>query len=262
MDTSNILIIILLAFLVFAGWWLFFRRKPLRWATFPPPWRSILVEKVSFYQRLSKTEQQQFEEDILHFLNDVDINGVDIEVDDTDRLLVAASAMIPLLGFPGWRYRNLNEVLLYEGTFNDEYDVKSKDRNILGMVGSGSMQRMMILSKPALHQGFENQTSKSNVGIHEFVHLLDKADGSTDGIPEVLLDHQFSIPWLKKIQEEIQEIKDNDSDINPYGATNEAEFFSVVSEYFFKRPKLLESKHPDLYALLERIFRQDPAAPS
>lgn len=259
MTLANILIVILLAGLVFAGWWLFFRRKPLKWKNFPPEWRAILEAKVSFYKRLDKEDKLQFEDDMLHFLSEVEVTGVNVAVDDTDRLLVASSAVIPLFGFPGWRYRNLNEVLLYEGTFNEEYDVKARDKNILGMVGSGSMQRMMILSKPALHQGFANQTSKTNVGIHEFVHLLDKADGSTDGIPEILLDHQFSIPWLKKIQEEIQEIKDNESDINPYGATNEAEFFSVVSEYFFKRPKLLAQKHPDLYVLLERIFRQDPA---
>lgn len=47
------------------------------------------------------------------------------------------------------------------------------------------------------------------------------------------------------------------SDINEYAATNRAEFFSVVSEYFFSRPQLLESKHPELYQLLEEIFEQE-----
>jgi hypothetical protein len=259
MTPANILIILLLAFLAFSGWWLFFRKKRLKWDEFPSAWRDTLLDKVGFYKQLKKRDQKQFEDDVLHFLSEVEVTGVDVEVDDTDRVLVAASAVIPLFGFPGWRYRNLNEVLLYEGTFNAEYDVKAKDKNILGMVGSGSMQRMMILSKPALHQSFANKTSKTHLGIHEFVHLLDKADGSVDGIPEELLDKQYCIPWLNKIQEEIADIKANDSDINPYGATNKAEFFSVASEYFFKRPKLLARKHPDLYELLERIFRQDPA---
>jgi Mlc titration factor MtfA (ptsG expression regulator) len=49
------------------------------------------------------------------------------------------------------------------------------------------------------------------------------------------------------------------SDINPYGATNEAEFFAVVSEYFFERPGLLKEKHPDLYNLLSAFFKQAPA---
>ena len=56
------------------------------------------------------------------------------------------------------------------------------------------------------------------------------------------------------MQEEIKEIHDNNSDIDPYGTTNEAEFFAVVSEYFFERPALLKEKHPELYKQLVKIF--------
>jgi uncharacterized protein YecA (UPF0149 family) len=31
----------------------------------------------------------------------------------------------------------------------------------------------------------------------------------------------------------------------------------VVSEYFFERPGLMQRKHPELYGMLERVFRQD-----
>jgi len=116
------------------------------------------------------------------------------------------------------------------------------------------MNRLMIISKPALHLGFSRQAGPKNVGIHEFVHLLDKADGSIDGIPENLLDQQFTIPWIKLIKEEMEEIMEGDSIIRPYGATNEAEFLSVVSEYFFNQPKKLERKHPELYGLIRAHF--------
>jgi len=116
---------------------------------------------------------------------------------------------------------------------------------------------MMILSKPALKLGFANESDKKNTAIHEFVHLIDKTDGSIDGIPELLLEKQYTIPWIDLINKKIDEIYDNKSDINPYGGTNRAEFFSVVSEYFFERPKLLAKKHPKLYDLLEKIFNQD-----
>ena len=120
------------------------------------------------------------------------------------------------------------------------------------------MNRLMILSLPALHQGFENEKSKNNVGIHEFVHLIDKADGMTDGIPESLMQKQYVLPWLKLVHQEIEKIKENESDINPYGATSEVEFLSVVSEYFFNRPDLFEEKHPALYQLMTKIYRQQP----
>ena len=57
------------------------------------------------------------------------------------------------------------------------------------------------------------------------------------------------------MQKEIKEIVSRNSDINPYGATDPAEFFAVAAEYFFERPDLLEKKHPELFGLLEKIFK-------
>jgi Mlc titration factor MtfA (ptsG expression regulator) len=238
-------------------WWLFPRKKKLLDAIFPAAWRPMLAEKVPFYHQLEVPEKSRFEENMLRFLHEVRISGVGTEVDDTDKLLVAASAVIPLFGFPGWNYRNLTEVILYEGSFNTDYETqKGEERNILGMVGGANMTSTMILSKPALHQGFKNKSSH-NVGIHEFVHMLDRADGDTDGVPEALLQQPFLIPWVKLMHQEIKAIQEGASDINPYGSTNEAEFLSVVSEYFFQQPQLLEKRHPELFGMLEKVFRQD-----
>ena len=89
------------------------------------------------------------------------------------------------------------------------------------------------------------------------MHLIDKADGEIDGIPELLVDKQYVIPWMEMVRKEMENIHQNESDIDPYGGLNESEFFSVVSEYFFERPKLLEKKHPNIYKLLNRIFTHD-----
>jgi len=201
--------------IVIASFWrlLSNKRKPLM-AAFPVAWRQILAEKVVFYAQLTASEKNRFEQNMLQFLGEVRITGVGTTVDDTDRLLVAASAVIPLFGFPGWQYRNINEVLLYESSFNHDYETQTgEERNILGMVGGSSMNRTMILSKPALHQGFEQHHSSQNVGIHEFAHLIDRADGATDGIPETLLQQPFLIPWVKMMHREIKAIKSGVSDI-------------------------------------------------
>ncbi|MGI8634929.1 MAG: zinc-dependent peptidase, partial [Segetibacter sp.] len=57
----------------------------------------------------------------------------------------------------------------------------------------------------------------------------------------------------------IQRIREAQSDINPYGSAHQAEFFAVVSEYFFQRPDLLQENHPELFELLTQIFRQQLA---
>jgi len=234
-------------------------RKPRKKYTLPNGYKNILNRYVAFYRALDAAEKLRFEEKISDFLGYVRIHGVGIDVNETDKILVASSAVIPIFGFPEWRYYNLSDVLLYEDAFNEKnYSAKEGDRNILGMVGDGPMQRVMILSKPALYLGFENTSDKGNVGIHEFVHLIDKEDGSVDGIPEALLDKQYTIPWLNHIREEIGEILEGDSDINIYGATNTSEFFAVASEYFFERPDLFRQKHPELYQMMVKAFRQEP----
>jgi MtfA peptidase len=218
----------------------------------------ILANNISFFRALDKTKRRQFEAEIIEFLGDVKITGVNTTVADLDRILVAASAVIPVFAFPEWKYSNLQEVLLYTDTFNKDFETAGADRNIMGMVGSGYMEGKMLLSKHALQQGFKNDSDKNNTAIHEFVHLIDKADGDTDGIPELLLSKQYTLPWLDMTFQKMQEILKEKSDINPYGTTNKAEFFAVVSEYFFERPDLLQQKHPDLYQLLQQIFKQDP----
>ncbi len=238
----------------------FFRKKKVT-VTDPVPTllKPILQEHVPFYQQLDSNRQTEFEERAAHFLTEVKITGVRTKVEDLDRVLIAASAIIPIFNFPGWEYRNLNEVLLYPDSFSHEFEQEGEDRHILGMVGSGAFNQVMILSQLELRQAFLNETGKNNTAIHEFVHLIDKTDGEVDGIPESLMNRQYIKPWLQLMQEKIKEIINDDSDINPYGATNEAEFFAVVSEYFFERPELLKDKHPKLYELLLKIFHPAPA---
>jgi Mlc titration factor MtfA (ptsG expression regulator) len=91
------------------------------------------------------------------------------------------------------------------------------------------------------------------------VHLVDKTDGATDGVPEHLMPNGYAEPWLKLMHQEMHRIKEGRSDIDPYALTNEAEFFAVASEYFFEKPERFQQRHPELYLQLSQIFRQTPA---
>ncbi|WP_281614392.1 zinc-dependent peptidase [Flammeovirga sp. SubArs3] len=227
---------------------------------FSSEWRSILKEHVVYYNELPKEKQDNFEQRVLHFLDNIKITPIETEIEDLDRLLVGCSAIIPIFGYPKWEYPNLNEVIILESDLNDTVFVKEfGEGHVLGMVGEGRLKNRMLLSKGALREGFRNDNDKKNVGIHEFVHLIDMADGSTDGIPEILLQKSYTLPWIKLMHKETQKVLEKESDINPYGATNEKEFLTVTSEYFFERPNLLKKKHPELYKKLELIFNQDMA---
>jgi Mlc titration factor MtfA (ptsG expression regulator) len=238
------------------------RRAAALAAEFPAAWRQILTERVAFYLSLTKKEKARFEKQVQVFLADTRITGVQTEVDDTTRLLVAASALIPVFGFPDWEYRNLGEVLIVPDAWRHANDpakeVKSLQGTLLGSVQNFQNQHYVRLSKASLEQGFRDGLDRQNVGVHEFAHLLDEADGVIDGLPRAALPAELLQPWAVVMKREIEAIRDGRSEINPYAATNEAEFFAVVTEYFFEKPEKLQEHHPELYELLGRAFRQNP----
>ena len=88
----------------------------------------------------------EFEERVRDFLAHVTITGVEVVVEDLDRLLVASGAIIPIYAFHDWKYIDISKVPLYEGAFNEEYQTRGKGRHLVGMVGTGAMHRVMILS--------------------------------------------------------------------------------------------------------------------
>ncbi len=253
--TDVILMVLIVLATVFIVLYLLLRRpkKEIRNIDLSEEDALILEEYVPFYKSLNEDARQRFRFRVSRFLSEVRISGVNTTVEHLDRLLVASSAIIPVFSFD-WEYPNLNEVLIYPDQFNEKFEQEGGERVILGMVGEGAMQNVMVLSQHELRQGFMNKTGKTNTAIHEFVHLVDKTDGATDGIPENIMKQKYIVPWLSLMHKKISEIRKGKSDINPYGSTNEAEFFAVVSEYFFERPDLLKQKHPELYQVMEQIF--------
>ncbi len=67
-----------------------------------------------------------------------------------------------------------------------------------------------------------------------------------------MLGHDFN-QLVDEVQHNHREV------IDRYGATNPAEFFAVVTETFFEKPRQLRAKHPELYDELAMFYRQDPA---
>jgi len=236
-----------------------FYKKPAKKIALPENYKQLLSQNVSYYNRLNEKNKIKFEEKIKKFLGYVRIDGIDTTVNDLDKLLVASSAIIPVFGFEKWTYFNLKNVLLYPASFNkDEFLANGYEKNTLGMIGNGPMQRIMILSKPALYFGFQLPPPKENTGIHEFIHLLDKEDGDVDGLPEVLLNRKYSSKWIELVNRNMETIFQGKSDINNYGASNKAEFFAVSSEYFFNQPDLFKENHPELFEIMCVIFNQNP----
>lgn len=227
-----------------------YKREPKR--NFPKEWRRLLREHIEFYNKLNTAKKTEFEKRVHVFLLNVQIVGVDTEVTHLDRILVASGAVIPIFGFSNWHYVNLQEVQIHP----DKFSVPGMKEKAKGLVGWGAMEGKMMLSRKALRHGFQDQEDQINVAIHEFVHILDKQDGTIDGALNKVMDDINIMPWLHVINLKMDEIRKSDSTIRNYGATNNAEFLAVVSEFFFESPEKLKAEHPALYMALDNFFNE------
>ncbi len=248
-----------------ARWWTSTdrRRQRLVAKPFADSDREILRQHVTFYRGLTDPNKQRFEDLMKVFLGEVTITGIRTDVDDVSRMLVGASAIIPIFGLDDFEYAGLGEVLLYPDSFNEDYQVEgaegrsTQQPTILGMVGNAHLSGVMILSKPSLLVGFRNDSDRRNVGIHEFSHLIDKRDGDIDGIPATIPPQTID-PWVRWVGEELRGDGKSDATIDDYAYTNEAEYFAVLSEYFFESPALLQQKNPRLFEMMRKMYHQNP----
>lgn len=264
--------IVVFGILLIAGTWVLYNiwykgseraiQKELADIEFTEGWERILQDKVKYYAQLDEADKSRFRELMLRFIHTTHISGGG-GVKMTEELLVltAASAVIPILNLPGWPYHALNEVILTPDNVRNPGDIYSAERSdILGMVYSGSpTQHTVFLSAPSLLAGFANAKDSRNVGIHEFAHLIDGDDGSIDGIPTIFMTKELIPKWKALIEKGMNAIEQGDSSINPYGATNEQEFFAVISEAYFENPDRVKKEHPEVFEVLSQIYNNDVA---
>lgn len=230
------------------------RRRALLALPFPEAWRQLLIESYDHYERLPPEQRRLFEDDLRIFLAEKRITGVEVEVSDELRLLVAASAVTLSLGWRGYEWDQLTEVLLYPQDFDRDWNFEDKD-----LAGQAHPWGTVILSVPSLYESFQDPDDAYHVGLHEFAHLLDVEQTHFDGIP-VGLRQESAEEWVALVEKEMERLRKGKSVLDPYGAEDPVEFLAVAVEAFFEAPLALRQRHRELYGLLRDYFGQDPAA--
>lgn len=259
--------------LLLVGWfagepvWTALRRARIRRQPFPPEWREILRRRVPFVRHLPADLQLQLKKHMQVFLAEKPFIGcAGLAITDEMRVTIAAQACLLLLNRPrpGY-YPQLRQVLVYPGAFAvdrvhaDGSGVLQEQR--LALSGESWSQGQVILSWQDTLDGAAVPTDGHNVVIHEFAHQLDQENGAANGAP--WLPRRARERWAQVMAAEfarLQSAVDAGAPtlLNPYGATNPAEFFAVASEVFFEQPQALAEQHPALYEELSRCYRLNP----
>lgn len=220
-----------------------------------------------------------------HFLARKTISGArGFEVTPLARAAVAFQACLPVLELGLEGYDDFVEVIVYPAQFlvpRKQVDDAGVVHESIDALSGEAMERGPVVLSWADVAPDAGERGWS-VAIHEFVHKLDMADGEADGVPPLgprararwrqALDaaYQAFCRQLDAVERAIPRHVDPESaqadhyyaglPLDPYAATDPAEFFAVSGEAFFVVPEVLAEAYPDWYAALAGFFRQDPAS--
>lgn len=185
------------------------------------------------------------------------------------RVTIAAHACLLVLEHPGDPYPQVDNILIYPGTFRPRgfsWTPSAEVPDTRAVIGQSWHHGVVVLAWESALVGASDPGDGRNVILHEFAHQLDSADGESDGIPR-LPDATALSSWSAMLERDFEQLcREADAGIygvlDHYGATDHAEFFAVATEAFFERPAELLQERPALYDALRRYYLQDPALPA
>lgn len=221
---------------------------------------------IPLLKNLSSAEKARLRQLSSLFLYQKTLVGVkNLPITRTMQIIIAAQACLQILNLGLDAFNGWIEIIVYPGAFKVNRNftdanglVHHENQNLSGE----SWERgPLILSWDTIEQESFSLVPGHNVIIHEFAHKLDMLNGRANGMPPLHPNMPIEI-WTQTLSRAYELLNQKiehfqNSTINPYASTNPAEFFAVISEYFFTAPDILFEYCPDVYEQLKQYYRQD-----
>lgn len=270
MSANQFLLIVAAGFLIWIGVSRYtkYRRQKIASAPLAQTYIDILQRNVGLYAVLPENLKLALHRGINLFLFDKEFVGCDgQEISDEVKLTIAGNACLLVLAQTRPIYPSFQTILVYPSTY--VVTQKTHDGQVVfdehsARAGESWYRGPIVLSWSDIMHGSMNIADGHNVVIHEFAHKLDEENGVMDGLP-ILRDSSHYGEWSKVLNSEYTAFlkrveRRKNKVIDEYGAVSPVEFFAVISESFFEKPKRMKSKLPELYSQLQLFYGLDPAS--
>jgi Mlc titration factor MtfA (ptsG expression regulator) len=218
---------------------------------------------------LSAADRDELERHVKVFLAEKAFAGAQgLEVTEAMRVTVAAHACILLLHRETSYYPRLDTIALYPSAFVSEIKEAAFGTVMASQVPrtgeSNDRTGVLVLAWDRAWADAQTLGQGKDLVFHEFAHQLDGEDGTVDGAPPLPSRERYGA-WAHVLGKEYQDLdaeiaRHRATWIDPYAATNPAEFFAVATEMFFKAPRGFRAHSAELYDQFSAFFRLDPAA--
>lgn len=235
---------------------------------FPPLWMEIIGRNVPLHERLPERFRGELYGHINVFLQTKVFHGCGgLQITDEIRVTIAAFACILLLNRKTRYYPHFTSIFVYPREYlapSTSWDgvVKTIEKEV--RLGESWRRGPLVLAWDSVLHGAFDIKDGHNVVLHEFAHKLDEEDGQIDGAPD-LAQRSHYISWARVMNREFKILRDSAkrgkrSVMDHYGASEPGEFFAVLTETFFEKPKQLRDRHPLLYEEARQFYNLDPAS--
>jgi Mlc titration factor MtfA (ptsG expression regulator) len=248
------------------------RRRRILAAPFPAEWDGHIERNVAIARRLDAAQRQRLRELVQVFVAEKHFEGCGgQELTDEVKVTIAAQACALLLGRDASLYDDVRSILVYPstvwsprrlGVFEQPRAPISDGHAILGEAVLGGP---VVLAWDAALAGGREEVP-GNVVFHELAHKIDMASGAANGTPPLATRGERR-RWAAVCSAAFDRLRRDagagrPTALDPYGATNEAEFFAVATEAFFTHPGELRAAEPELHEELAAFYRfRPPASP-
>lgn len=244
-----------------------FFARPVKRVPFRQEWGDYLKANLPLYAALPQDLRIRLNDKISEFIPRVYWEGAKgLELTGEMVAAIAAQACLLTLNMTGNPYSGLRTVIVFpkafihEGTQSDRGGTLTDRRHRVS--GLSYSSGTISLAWEETEHGGRIMNDGYNVVFHEFAHQLDQADGYSNGAP-ILRRPQDYAEWNRVMRKEFDRLVDASANgrasiLDPYGATDPAEFFAVATEAFFEKAGKLNKYYPDLYAIMRHYYQLDP----
>ena len=234
----------------------------------PDDWSDVVEQHVATWQLLDDDEREAVAANADWLLRHKHWEAsFGFELDDAITVTIAVQAGLLVLGLDVDELREVSAVIVYPSAMQSRGE---RAGPISGTVSDGPLPILgeaherrgpVLVAWDEARRSAAQPGHGSNVVLHEFAHKLDMVDQVADGAP--MLHHRVDPDrWRATCSEVFGAMRAgiDRPPLDPYGATDPAEFFAVATETFFTRPHELREQSAALYATLRRYYGLDPAA--
>ena len=216
--------------------------------------REVLEKYCPYYKDLNESLKALFIERIGLFISTKRFIGREFKLNNQIVILIASCGVQITFGLKSFQILSFRRIIIHPETYYS---------NIRQAFHKGEVNvrdRLIMLSATNFLSGIGDTEDGINLGIHEFTHALniDKLMVKND---KAFIARLREWEYLAEREMQIiraQEKEHHDHLFRRYASSNIQEMLAVGTEVFFEQSELFFERHPELYASMSKLYKQDP----